>query len=88
MVTTAVLIVGSLQGFLETTLILIIGVLQPLAVLCAVFNAYMVILLIVWMFFRRRVYFFRFLVRIVATAFGVAVAIAVNLIDVLSHPLF
>lgn len=87
-VTTAVLVVGSLQGFLETTLILIIGVLQPIAILCAVFNAYMIFLLILWMIFRRRVYLFRFFGAVVATAFGIFVAIAVNVIDVLAHPFF
>jgi hypothetical protein len=80
-------ILGNFQKFMDSTLLMLMSLLQIGSILCALTGGYYFFFLLLWMVRRRKFLFFRSFYSLFSVAFGLSIALGINFITVILEPI-
>jgi len=83
---TALFVLGNFQGFLDTSLLMLLDLLSLLSILCIASGVCYVLALIVWMLRRRHLMVARLLYGVFATAIATLMVVAGGALEAFVRP--
>ncbi len=77
---------GNFQKFMDSTLLMLMSILQIGGILCALTGGYYLFFLVIWMVRRRKFLIFRSFYSLFSVVSGLSITIGINFITVILEP--